>query len=433
LIIKNDLDFLLNRYQKLYSEKQLQIQNSLDRCTRALHCREVDRVPIWQVTQTSFYPKHELYSDRDKNLITALARCVLSLEHDTDYVPYLDPFEGVTIMAEAFGCQVEYPRDNDPAVAKPIISRPEDVYDIKRPEIDNPVFQRVFGTLEHWQKKTGGMIPLGNTDPQSPLDVASLIWKTDDFLMACYTNKKEVHYLMDLLTESFIEFYSAQHDVIKNSAYPVHAFPLVDSNDGIAVSDDQVVLMTPDLYREFGIPSLEKISEAFGGIYYHSCGDWGPFMDDVLAIKGLRAINGHMSPKELKPEYVKKITSKGVGLFLGISHHEIGWDDPSWSPDGRIELYDKYYIPAAIANSGGKGVVLTGYIGYSGYFNTVTSNTTVTDSRGGSILDKLVDLTTEQKNKKFLHIRSLIKRQLEIFKDKGNYKDEDYLKFSQGN
>jgi len=432
LKIKDDLDFLLNRYQKLYNEKQSQIKDSLDRCTKALHCMETDRVPIWQVTQTSFYPKHELYSDRDKNLITALSRCVLSLEHDTDYVPYLDPFEGVTIMAEAFGCPVEYPKDNDPAIAKPIISRPEDVYDIKKPEMDNPVFQRVFETLKHWQEKTRGIIPLANTDPQSPLDVASLIWKTDDFLVACYTNKKEVHYLMDLLTESFIEFYTAQREMIRNNAYPVHTFPLVGSNDGIAVSDDQVVLMTPDLYREFGVPSLEKISEAFGGIYYHSCGDWGPFMDDVLSIKGLRAINGHMSPRELKPEYVKKITSKGIGLFLGISHHEIGWDEPLWSPDERIDLYDKYYIPAAIANSGGKGIVLTGYIGYSGYFNTVSENTAVTDSRGGSILDELVNLSIEEKNNNFKHIQSLIDKQLCNVKDGINYKDEDYLKFAQG-
>ena len=80
-----------------------------------------------------------------------------------------------------------------------------------------------------WQDKTEGIIPLGNTDPQSPLDVACLIWKIDDFLLACYTNKKEVHYLLNMLTESFIEFYSAQHEIIRNNAYPVHVFPLVNS------------------------------------------------------------------------------------------------------------------------------------------------------------------------------------------------------------
>jgi len=431
LIIKEDLNFLLNRYQKLYSNKQSQIKDSLDRCTRALHCREVDRVPIWQITQTSFYPKHELYEDIYKNLIASLVKCVLSMEHDTDYVPYLDPFEGVTIMAEAFGCKVKYPKDNDPAVATPIIANPEEVYNLKKPGLDNPVYQRVFETLNYWQDKTGGIIPLGNTDPQTPLDIASLIWKTDDFLMACYTNKKEVHYLMDLLTDSFIEFYSAQHDIIKNSAYPVHTFPLVNSNDGIAVSDDQAVLMTPELYREFGIPSLEKISEAFGGLYFHCCGDWGPFMDDVLAIKGLRAINGHLSPKELRPEYVKKITSKDIGLFLGISHHEIGWDNPSWSPDERMDLYDKYYIPATIANSGGKGIVLVGYIGYSGYFNTFSESAAVTDSRGGSILDKLVNLSIEEKNSNFEYIKSLINRQLNNIEEGIGYKDKNYLKFSQ--
>ncbi len=432
-MISSDIKILMERYQELFSDKESSIKESLNRCTRALHCQEVDRVPIWQVTQTSFYPKHKLYEDRYNNLVTALAKCVLSLEHKTDYVPFLDPFEGVTIMAEAFGCKVEYPRDNDPAVSAPIIRNPEDVYDIKKPGMDNPVYQRVFETLKYWQEKTGHMIPLGNTDPQSPLDVASLIWKTDDFLMACYTNKKEVHYLMDLITDAFIEFYSAQHDMIRNSAYPVHTFPLVNSGDGIAVSDDQVVLMTPVLYREFGVPSLEKISEAFGGLYYHSCGDWGPFMDDVLSIKGLRAINGHLSPKELKPGYVEKITSKGIGVFLGISHHEIGWDRPGWGPEERMELFDKYYVPAAIGSSKGRGIVLTGYIGYSGYFDTSSESTTVTDSRGGTILDELVDLPAERKNRNFDHILSLVDAQLAKIKNGESYKDKEYLRFAQEN
>ena len=189
--------------------------------------------------------------------------------------------------------------------------------------------------------------------------------------------------------------------------------------------------MTPDLYCEFGIPSLQKISNAFRGIYYHSCGDFGPFLDSILNIKGLRAINGHMSPKELKPEYIKRITSKGVGLFLGISHHEIGWENPSWGPDERIKLYDRYYVPAVIVNAGGRGIVLVGYMGYSGYFDTATESTTVTDSRGGSIIPDLVNLPIDEKNKNYAYIRLLIGKQLKNSENTTNYKDEDYLRFSQ--
>jgi uroporphyrinogen-III decarboxylase len=427
----NDLRYLLDRYQKLLSNRESVIKDSLERCTKSLHCQEVGRIPVWQVSQTSFYKRHEIYQDKYKNLVTALAKCVLSMEHDTDYVPFLDPFEGVTIMAEAFGCKVKYPENNDPFIAQPIINNPEDVFDLKKPKLNNPVYKKIFETLKYWQDNTGSIIPLGNTDPQSPLDVASLIWKTDDFLTACYTHKKEVHYLIDMLTDAFIEFYSAQHDMIKKSAYPVHAFPLVNSNDGIAISDDQVVLMTPELYKEFGVPSLQKISEAFGGLYYHSCGDWGPFMDDILSIKGLRAVNGHLSPKEFKPSYIKKALSKGIGVFLGISHDEIGWDNPDWSPEERINLYDKYYIPAAIANSGGKGIVLTGYIGYSGYFDTFPESINFNDNRGGSIIEKLMNLSIEEKNRNFEHIRILIKKCIENIGKGTEYKDKIYLKFAQ--
>lgn len=429
---KYSLNYFLKKYEDLYAQKEQKIKSSLKRCTDALHCKKVDRVPIWQVTQTSFYPRHELYQLRYKNLITALAKCVLSLNHCTDYVPFLDPFEGVTIVAEAFGCKVLCLKNNDPAIKSPIVFKPEDVYGLKKPKLYNKVYKRVFETLKYWEEKTGSLIPLGNTDPQSPLNVATLIWKTDDFLVSCYTNKKEVHYLLNLITESFIEFYSKQHELIKNDAYPVHAFPLVNSNDGIAVSDDSVVLMTPELFREFGIPYLEKISEAFGGIYYHSCGDWGAFINDILSIKGLRAINGHMSPKELKPEYIKKITSRGIGLFLGISNHEIGWENPDWQQEDRIKLYEKYYIPAAIRNSGGKGVVLVGHGGYMGYFNTTNDITIVTDNRGGTATDNLINLSDDEKNRNFKNIQHLIKNELQNLKAGKEFEyDKDYLNFSK--
>lgn len=136
---------------------------------------------------------------------------MLSLEHETDFVPYLDPFDGVTILAEAFGCPVYTPTDGDPAVKAPIVFAPEHVYKLERPGMSHPVFERVLDTLAYWQEKTGGVIPLGTTDPQSPLDVvASLIWDSRDFLPSLHTNSKEIHYLLDMITGGFIDFYSKQ-------------------------------------------------------------------------------------------------------------------------------------------------------------------------------------------------------------------------------
>lgn len=406
--IKKDLKYLLGVFENYFDENKTRINKSLERATNALHHKKIDRIPVWQTSQTVLYPRHEIFSSPKKNLIMQLANIILTLEHETDYVPYLDPFEGVTILSEAFGCPVEVPHNGDPYIKSPLINVPRDVYNLKKPDKDNAVYKRVFDTLKFFEKETNYQIPVGATDPQGPLDIASLIFNNNDFLIACISNKREVHYLLSLITEAFIEFYTRQYELLKNPAFPVHSFPLVNSNDGIAVSDDESVLLSPELFEEFGVPYLNKISDAFGGLYYHSCGDFGHILDKILKIENLRAINGHLSPKEFKPEYIGKVLSKGVGLFLGISNKEIGWDDSSkWSCDRLLDTYRNYYIHNAIKESKGKGIVLVGYGSYHGYIDESIDNKGK-DMVGisGHAIDEdcFANIPVERKNKNFNEI-----------------------------
>ncbi len=419
--IQRDIGALLKQYEKLCQKNEGRIHTSLKRVTDALHLRFVDRVPVLQMSQTVLYPRHEVFFSREKNLVFQLANINLTLSHDTDYVPYLDPFEGVTVLSEAFGCSAEVPVNGDPWIKSPLIRKnPEDVYSLKKPELKNDVYLRTLETLKYFENKTGGLLPVGATDPQGPLDVASLIWNNQEFLQACVLNKKEVHHVLNLVTEAFIEFYSMQYESLRNPAYPVHSFPLVDSVDGISISDDEAILMSPALYEEFGLPYLNRISDAFGGLYYHCCGDFGFILDQILKIRGLRAINGHLSPAELKPEYISKIIDGGVGLFLGISDREIGWGADAWAEDDVKTMYDSYYIPSAIGGSGGRGIVLVGYGSYFGYFDTPSMGRE--DEKKDALLvgasghtvhrGPLVNVSVDQKNRDFEHILSIIDKEL---------------------
>jgi uroporphyrinogen-III decarboxylase len=408
---------LLDEFERVYSREERRIGESLKRVTDALHCRPVDRVPVIQMSQTVLYPRHEIFRSREKNLCLQLANINRTLKHTTDYVPYLDPFEGVTVLSEAFGARVEVPHNGDPWIREPLIrDDPREVYRLKVPSPDNEVYLRTLRTLRYFERETGSLLPVGATDPQGPLDVASLIWNNQDFIEACMLHKREAHHLLDLVTEAFIEFYSMQYEALKRPAYPVHSFPLVSSADGISLSDDEAILLSPDLYEEFGLPYLNRISEAFGGLYYHCCGDFGFLLDGILSIRGLRAINGHMSPRELKPEYIRKITSKGVGLFLGISDREIGWDGGEWGSDEVIDLYEKYYLPEALRQSGGQGITLVGYGGYFGYIDAEIerSDNGLLVGVGGHVIHPgpLVNVSVEDKNRAFRHILSMIEASL---------------------
>jgi uroporphyrinogen-III decarboxylase len=417
-VVEVSVKSLLDEFERLYQRNEGRIEESLKRITDALHHRPVDRIPVLQMSQTILYPRHEIFAFREKNLCMQLANINCTLAHETDYVSYLDPFEGVTVLSEAFGCRVEVPENGDPWIRDPLIhDNPEDVYQLRKPEKDNEVYRRTLETLRYFEQETGHVMPVGATDPQGPLDVASLIWNNQDFIEACVFHKGEVHYLLDLVTEAFIEFYSMQYEYLQNPAYPVHSFPLVSPGDGISISDDEALLLSPDLYREFGLPYLNRISEAFGGIYYHCCGDFGFLLDHILEIKGLRAINGHLSPRELKPESIEKILDRGVGLFLGISDREIGWDNDEWGADDVLDLYEQYYLPEALKASGGEGIVLVGYGGYFGYMDVEEKRDEedLLVGLGGHVIHRgpLVNVPIEDKNNNFERVYVLIDRILQ--------------------
>ncbi len=398
--IKPDLGYLVKTQEKLYAENELRLRESLKRCTDALHLTPPDRIPVWQVSQTSLFPRHELFYDPEKNLMAALSKNIMSMQAGSDFVPFLDPFEGVTIIAEAFGCKTHVQHNGDPVVSDPIIKKAEDVYSLKKPDLDHPVFRRIFETQKVWGEATGWQVPIGTTDPQSPLDVVSIMWETENFYMSLYDNPKEMHYILDLVTETFIEFYSEQLERIENPAFPVHLFPLVSTNDGIAVSEDQMINMSPALYEEFGLQYLDRVSESFGGIYFHSCGNFERFFDQVFATKNLRAVNGHLSPIEIRPEAVRTILDSGIGLFIGISDRTVGWDDQGWESMDTVAMYHDYYLPAIVQYSKDNCIVITGYGSYRGYFDTPESEKgkLTIDGRGRPVEeDPLINVPLPQK------------------------------------
>jgi uroporphyrinogen-III decarboxylase len=413
VMAKTDIKSLIREYENVFAGKESRIRESLKRCTDALHFKNIDRLPVWQISQNTLFPRHELFNDPEKNFTSALSKNILSMQIESDFVPHLDPFEGVTILAEAFGCKTYVQNNGDPVVAEPIIKKAEDVYTIQKPSKGNPTFRRILETLKLWDQISGGIIPIGTTDPQSPLDVLELLWDTNDFYISLYEKKKEVHYLLNIITDTFIDFYSRQLDIVSNPAFPVHLFPVVSSNDGISVSDDQMINMSPELYAEFGVPSLNKVSKAFGGMYLHSCGNFMPFFKEIKSIQGLRAVNGHLSPKEITPESIHRILDSRIGLFIGLSDRTVGWDNPQWKSTDAIDLYHEYYLPSVVQYSDGTGVVLTGYGGYRGYFENpnACSEGLIVDGRGRPVDDDpFINIAGEQKDRNFARIVQEIER-----------------------
>jgi len=210
-----------------------------------------------------------------------------------DLVPALCPTLGVIAVPSAFGAEVVWWENAFPAVRPVIGDRPERVYELPRPKVTDSELGRILATTRYFIENTDGRLPIRLGDIQGPIDNAALIFGHTPFLEALITNPREVHHLLGLITDLMIEFAGAQRKMVTDLGVefvPSGFQPWLADGTGLSVANDVGVMLSPELHDEFSVPYLNRISEAFGGIYLHSCGDWTRLFPSLEKIRNLRGL-----------------------------------------------------------------------------------------------------------------------------------------------
>jgi hypothetical protein len=210
-----------------------------------------------------------------------------------DLVPALCPTLGVIAIPSAFGSEVVWWENDFPAVRPLIGDRTETVLSLARPQVTDGELGRMLDTTRAFLERTEGQMPIRLGDIQGPLDNAALIFGHTPFLEALITSPREAHRLLDMVTDLMIEFARAQREIVRAAGaefVPSSFQPWLPDGAGISVANDVAVMLSPELHDEFGVPYLNRISEAFGGIYIHSCGDWTHLFSSLEKVRGLRGL-----------------------------------------------------------------------------------------------------------------------------------------------
>ncbi|MEW5815512.1 MAG: uroporphyrinogen decarboxylase family protein, partial [Spirochaetota bacterium] len=219
-----------------------------DFLTRLWHLEDLPR-PAYQINSAVQHETTmlERFQDPQKMLEAQLKEFEVNLRFLGDYVPALFPYLGTGIFASAFGCEVEWFEHKDPW-AHPIIIITDDprqvVYELEPPAVTDGLLGRVLDLTAFFREHTDGQYPIRMTDLQSPLGIAYQIWKSDQFLMAMYTAPREIHHLLELVTDLIIRFVKKQREMAGNFI-PLH-FPFVwmPDNYGIGISEDLLALIS---------------------------------------------------------------------------------------------------------------------------------------------------------------------------------------------
>ncbi len=246
-----------------------------------------------------------------------------------DFIPFLCPNIGVVAIPSAMGCEIQW-WENDWPSAKPAITDPLQVYSLYKPKVTDAVMGMELNYTRHWLERTGGNYPIEMADCQSPLDIAAMILGHNNYLMALYTHAKEMHDLLSMITEIVIEFIQAQRDLIHQ--YQAEFVGMIDhpwipDGFGVNIAHDENVMISPDMHDEFALPYLNQISEAFNGIFIHSCGRFVHNLRSFEKIYKLRGLEFGASEAPYQPVLDtfngRILLAMRIGLNRGIQFNSM--------------------------------------------------------------------------------------------------------------
>ncbi len=306
--------------------------------------------------------------DPAKFLAAQLAEIEGQLALRGDFVPALCPTLGVIGIPSAFGCEVIWWERDFPAVRPAIGDDPAQALDLPTPAVTDGQLGRILEYTRTFRAQTGGAYPIRITDIQGPLDSAALVMGHNNFLLATRSHPAAVHSLLQKVTDLTIAFVRAQREAAGRDFVPSLFQPWLPDGWGVSVSNDECVMISARDHDRFSVPYLNQLSDAFGGIYIHSCGNWlhqFPSLDRVRNLRGLEfgaseapyaAVLQHFGGRvvlacriglhrEIKfagmADYVRRIlavarTRRGLFIHVDVTN---GLVDEEWPETDLDEIY----------------------------------------------------------------------------------------------
>jgi hypothetical protein len=339
-------DFDLARYEAFAAEVDQRYADFM---------RKPDGLMVWQRVRVGEVFRDACRDMRD-SLHLQLGALQKSLDYATDAPMYLEPWYGIGTTASAFGADYEWPEGQAPVV-RPLYRSIDDVPPLVPRDFDEvPIMRYTLDTIEYFLDQTQGRVPLSWSDLQAPLNVATELIDTSAFFTAMIEKTDRVREVLSAVTEIIIQFTRQQSDLIGNRlARPGHGFASSRAGQGIGLSTDNLVMISPRMYEKFCVADNITIGNAFDGVAIHSCGNYARWLPALKKINNLLMVDAAFSaqtdPNPNTPEAFRDaFVNTGIivhARMVGAPDEVLALTKRLWMPG--LKLIVVTYVPEAAA------------------------------------------------------------------------------------
>ncbi len=129
-----------------------------------------------------------------------------------------------------------------------------------------------------------GDVFIRTPDFQGPMNTLALLMDQTELICGLYEEPELVEKALDHVTDTLIEYVGRFRKEVGPSKVIGNIWPYTTLPDGqgVAITQDYMPLLNPELYERFEIPRLKRIADTFGGVYIHCCGEYAQHLP-VLA------------------------------------------------------------------------------------------------------------------------------------------------------
>lgn len=203
-------------------------------------------------------------------------------------IPFLSMITGTEIFAEAFGCKVHKPEGSNP-FALPLIHDVSEWYKIKMPKWEDTNLALLFESADRLKARVGENALFSLPDIQTPLDITALIWEKSDFYASMFDEEPAILELAEMIKELLFSFFDEWFRRY-GSAFIAH-FPDYYMPYGITVSEDEIGIVSNEMYKKYFQNELHEIARRYGAIGIHCCADARHHWESLKEVPNLKLLN----------------------------------------------------------------------------------------------------------------------------------------------
>ncbi len=208
-----------------------------------------------------------------------------------DKAPYIDLCRNTGIFPAAFGCELHTYDGGGAAAARPCVFSSEDLKLLPKPSLDAPTLRRTLELAEALVERAGPDIAISVPDIQSSFGIAAIIWEKSSMMISMMTEPEAIKDLVAQTHELLKLFLLEFKRIVPNCSMCHCPSMWVPAELGCHLSEDEIGIISLDMFEEFCLPHLIDLSETFGGLWMHCCADADHQYVGIAKIPNLRGLN----------------------------------------------------------------------------------------------------------------------------------------------